>query len=117
MIDQKARELGRLIGQSDEYRAVKRANEALSEDGEAVATLKRMDQLRVEAQNLIAHGQEPPPEMEQELDELLRKVQVTVAYQKAVSTQENFDKLMVRVNGWISEGMKSGAESSIITLS
>lgn len=117
MIDQKARELGRLIGQSDEYRAVKRANESLSQDAEAVTTLRRMDQLRAEAQKLIAHGQEPPPEMEQELDDLLRKVQVTGAYQKAVAAQENFDKLMVRVNGWISEGIKAGSESSIITLS
>ena len=36
MIDQKGRELGRLIGQSSEYQALKRSNESLSEDRDAV---------------------------------------------------------------------------------
>ena len=36
--------------------------------------------------------------------------------QRAVSAQENFDKLMLRVNQWIMDGMKKGAASPIITL-
>ena len=36
MIEDKARELGRMIGQSSEYKAVKRANDALGEDKAAV---------------------------------------------------------------------------------
>jgi cell fate (sporulation/competence/biofilm development) regulator YlbF (YheA/YmcA/DUF963 family) len=116
MIDQKAKELGRLIGQSDEYKALKRANEALGQDTDSVASLRRMEELRVDAQRMLARGEEPSPEMERELDELLRKVQVTSAYQRAVATQENFDKLMMKVNGWIGDGIKAGSESSIITL-
>jgi cell fate (sporulation/competence/biofilm development) regulator YlbF (YheA/YmcA/DUF963 family) len=46
MLDQKGRDLGRLIGQSSEYQALKRANESLSEDGEAVGLLRRMEELR-----------------------------------------------------------------------
>ena len=46
MIDEKAKELGRMIGQSAEYQAVKRANEALNEDKEAVALLQQMEKLR-----------------------------------------------------------------------
>ena len=42
MLDQKARDVGRLIGQSSEYQALKRANEALYSDSEAVAILRRM---------------------------------------------------------------------------
>ena len=49
MLDEKARELGRLIGQSSEYQAVKRANDALNNDRDAVALLRKMDQLRDEA--------------------------------------------------------------------
>ena len=41
MIEDKAKELGRLIGQSAEYKAVKRANEALNQDKDAVALLQQ----------------------------------------------------------------------------
>ena len=36
---------------------------------------------------------------------------------RAVAAQENFDKLMLRVNQWIMDGMKKGSASPIITLS
>jgi DNA mismatch repair protein MutL len=53
MLQDKAIELGRLIGQSDEYKAVKRTNDALGEDREAVALIREMERLRTEAQTLI----------------------------------------------------------------
>ena len=116
MLEDKAVELGRLIGQSAEYQAVKRANDAMSADREAVALLQRLEQLRVDAQELIERGQNPSPEMEQKLDELLGSIQQKPVYQSAVSAQENFDKTMVRVNNWILDGIKRGAASPIITL-
>jgi cell fate (sporulation/competence/biofilm development) regulator YlbF (YheA/YmcA/DUF963 family) len=117
MLDQKAKELGRLIGQTDEYKALRKSNEGLGGDREAVAMLKRMEELRISAQQMIERGEEPTPEMEQELDALLSKVQVNPVYQRAVVAQENFDKLMMQVNQWIGDGIKSGAASPIITLS
>jgi cell fate (sporulation/competence/biofilm development) regulator YlbF (YheA/YmcA/DUF963 family) len=116
MLDEKARELGRLIGQSAEYQSVKRANESLNGDRDAVALLREMDQLRDQAQRMIEHGENPTSEMEQKLDELLGKVQVNSNYQRAISAQENFDKIMLQVNNWITEGIRKGATSSIITL-
>jgi len=116
MLDQKAKDLGRLIGQSQEYKAIKTANDALHNDHDAVAALTRMERLRQDAQRMMAEGNEPSEEMERELDELLTKVQGNPAYQRAIAAQENFDKLMVQVNGWISEGIKTGAASPIITL-
>ena len=116
MLDQKGREVGRLIGQSSEYQALKRANESLSEDREAVTLLRRMEELRGTAQNMIENGNEPSEEMERELDELLSKVQVNPTYQRALVAQANFDKLMMQVNTWIAEGIKTGAVSQIITL-
>ena len=116
MLDEKARELGRLIGQSSEYQAVKRANEALNGDREAVALLRQMDQLREQAQRMIESGENPTQEMEQQLDELLGKVQGNPNYQRAIAAQENFDKTMLQVNNWITEGIRKGATSSIITL-
>jgi hypothetical protein len=54
--------------------------------------------------------------MEKELDGLLGQVQGQAVYQRLVSAQENFDKLMARVNDWIVDGIERGATSSIITL-
>ena len=116
MIEDKAKELGRLIGQSAEYQAVKRANEALGQDAGAVALLKQMEQLRMGAQQMIQRGERPTEEMEKELDTLLGQVQGQTVYQRLVSAQENFDKLMARVNDWIVDGIERGATSSIITL-
>jgi cell fate (sporulation/competence/biofilm development) regulator YlbF (YheA/YmcA/DUF963 family) len=117
MLEEKAKELGRLIGQSPEYQVLKRSSEALNEDREAVRLLQEMEKLRGDAQQLIQHGENPTPEMEQQLDSMLEKIQSQTAYQRAVSAQENFDKLMMRVNQWIMDGMKKGAASPIITLS
>jgi cell fate (sporulation/competence/biofilm development) regulator YlbF (YheA/YmcA/DUF963 family) len=116
MIEDKAKDLGRLIGQSPEYQAVKRANDALSQDSAAVELLKRMEQLRIDAQQMIQRGERPTEQMEKDLDTLLGQVQAQMAYQRLVSAQENFDKLMSRVNDWIVDGIEKGATSSIITL-
>ena len=116
MIETKAKDLGRLIGQSPEYQAVKRANDALGQDEAAVSLLKRMEQLRMDAQQMIQRGERPTEQMEKDLDTLLGQVQSQMAYQRLVSAQENFDKLMARVNDWIVDGIEKGATSSIITL-
>lgn len=116
MIEDKARELGRLIGQSTEYKEVKRAGDALNEDKDTVALLQKMEELRMTAQRMLSQGQRPTEEMERELDGLLGQVQGRMAYQRLLSAQENFDKTMGRVNDWILEGIEKGATSSIITL-
>ena len=74
MLSDKATELGRLIGQSAEYQAVKRANEALNGEGEITGALQRMDAVRTESQQKIERGEQPTAEMEQDLDTLLSTV-------------------------------------------
>ncbi len=117
MIEEKAKELGRLIGQSTEYQAVKRASDALNDDKDTVTLLQRMEQLRMNAQRMLQRGERPTEDMERELDTLLGQIQGRSTYQRLVSAQENFDKVMGRVNDWMLEGMERGAASPIITLS
>jgi cell fate (sporulation/competence/biofilm development) regulator YlbF (YheA/YmcA/DUF963 family) len=117
LLEDKARELGRMIGQSSEYQEVKRSSEALNADRDAVTILRQMEKLRLDAQKMIQRGEQPSEAMEQELDDLLTKVQGNPVYQRAVAAQENFDKVMYQINNWIVDGMKKGATSSIITLS
>jgi cell fate (sporulation/competence/biofilm development) regulator YlbF (YheA/YmcA/DUF963 family) len=116
VLEDRARDIGRLIGQSSEYQQVKRANEALTANADAVAVLKQMETIRREAQAMIERGEQPTEAMEQQLDELLLRVQGSPVYQGVMVAQENFDKLMQRVNEWILEGIRKGAASSIITL-
>ena len=116
MIEDKAKDLGRLIGQSNEYKEVKRAGDALNEDKDTVALLQRMEDLRMNAQRMMQKGERPTEEMERELDTLLGQIQGRTAYQRLLSAQENFDKVMGRVNDWILEGIEKGSTSSIITL-
>jgi len=116
MIEDKAKDLGRLIGQSSEYKEVKRAGDALNDDKDTVVLLQRMEQLRVDVQRLLARGERPTEAMENELDALLGQIQGRATYQRLLVAQENFDKTMARVNDWILEGLEKGAASSIITL-
>ena len=116
MIEDKAKDLGRLIGQSTEYQAVKRASDALNEDKDTVTLLQTMEQLRVDAQRMMQRGERPTEEMERQLDTLLGQIQGRSSYQRLLVAQENFDKVMGRVNDWILEGIEKGATSSIITL-
>ena len=116
MLNERAAELGRLIGQTAEYQAVKRASDALNGDKEAVAQLETMERLRQDAQHAIGRGEKPTAEMEQQLDSLLGQIQTNATYQRVIVANENFDKVMVQVNQWILEGIKKGAASSIITL-
>ena len=116
MIEDKAKELGRLIGQAPEYKALKRSNDALGEDKEALELLKQMEQIRTDAQQMIQRGERPTQEMEQQLDTMLGKIQQNATYQRLISAQANFDKVMGKVNDWILDGIEKGAASPIITL-
>jgi cell fate (sporulation/competence/biofilm development) regulator YlbF (YheA/YmcA/DUF963 family) len=116
MLEEKAKDLGRLIGQSSEYQAVKRANDAITADKAAMTLLQQMEQIRTDASAMMERGEQPTEEMEERLHDLLGTVQQNQAYQRLIVAQENFDKTMQRVNSWILDGMKKGAASPIITL-
>ena len=53
---------------------------------------------------------------DEQLDTILGSIQQKPIYQRAVAAQENFDKIMLRVNNSIMDGIKKGAASPIITL-
>ncbi len=114
MLEDKAKDLGRTIGQSAEYKAVKKSSDALNEDRDSSTLLRQMENIRQDAQAMLDRGEQPTQEMEVQLDALLEQVQTHASYQRAVVAQDNFDKLMLRVNTWIADGIKAGATSSII---
>lgn len=117
MIWDKAQELGRLIGQSNEYKAMRRAEGALREDEETVARLDRIQQLARQVEESMAQGQMPDPAVAEQYETAVRELETSGSGQAYVVARANFDKLMAKVNEQISQGIEKGAASSIITLS
>ena len=111
---ERAQDLGRLLGQSDEYKAVGRARDRLTQDAEAVSAMNRLDALEREISTALHSGQEPADTAKQEYETVFGSLQASPTYQGMVAAQSNFDKLLTRVNDEISRGMELGAQSRII---
>ncbi len=116
MIFEKAQELGRLIGQSNEYQALRRAEQSLKSDEAVVAKLDRISQLARAVDQAIAQGQMPDEQTTQEYETAVRDLELSPTGQAYVVARANLDKLMAKVNEQISVGIESGATSRIITL-
>lgn len=116
MITDKAMELGRLIGQSDEYQALRRAERALRDDTATQQRLDAIQQLAKKVDDFIAQGQMPDEATTQAYEQAVRELEVSATGQTYVVARANFEKLMAKVNETISQGMEKGATSSIITL-
>jgi cell fate (sporulation/competence/biofilm development) regulator YlbF (YheA/YmcA/DUF963 family) len=116
VIPEKAEELGRQIGQTEEYKALKRAQERLQEARELGAQLRRLQGLAEQLDQAMERGEAPSEEARTAYEQALNQVQGDPVYQSMVAAQSNFDKLMVRVNQHILDGIRKGAASPIITL-
>lgn len=111
---ERARELGRMLGQSEEYKALGRARQRLDDDREAVEAVNKLAQLEGEIGAALRAGQEPSVEAQQAYEASFGTLQGSAAYQGLVAAQSNFDKLLQKVNEEIGKGIESGAQSRII---
>ncbi|HEX3928735.1 MAG TPA: YlbF family regulator [Gemmatimonadales bacterium] len=116
MIDEKALDLGRMIGQSNEYKALQRAEQSLRDDTEAQGRLEIISRLTREFDQMMAQGQSPDEARAQEYETTLRDFEASPIGQGYLVARANVDKLMTKVNQSIAEGIERGATSSIITL-
>ena len=116
MLDDKALDLGRQIGQSPEYQALRRAETALRADQDAVTRLEKIQELARQVDAAISRGELPDEATTQQYETSVRDLEMSVAGQAYVVARSNFDKLMARINHQISQGIEKGATSSIITL-
>jgi cell fate (sporulation/competence/biofilm development) regulator YlbF (YheA/YmcA/DUF963 family) len=116
VLEEKAEDLGRVLGQTDEYKALRRATETLRENQDVQKVLAEAERLAQEIERSAQQGKEPTKEQVEQYDRALQSVQANPVYQQMVSAQANFEKLMARINARIYEGIKKGAASPIITL-
>lgn len=117
MIEEKAVDLGRLIGQTDEYKALRRAHEQVRDLKALQEQMGRLHNVATDLEKAASEGREPAESQVQEYDTLLSKIQSDPNYQAVIAAQSNFDKLMLKVNEQIMEGIRRGSASPIITLS
>ena len=115
-IAEKANELGRILGQTDEYQALKRAHERVNDSPELKEKMEKLDGLARQMEAAAGRGQEPSEQQVEQYEQLLGEIQGSPVYQGVVAAQSNFDKLMLKVNKDIMEGIRKGADSRIITL-
>lgn len=113
-IQEKAKEIGRLLVQTPEYAALKRANAKLSDDREAVTLLNKLSSLEGELTGELRAGREPSQEKQDEYERTVESLQQQTIYQEVVSAQSNFERLMARINEEIARGIESGEQSRII---
>ena len=117
MIEEKAQELGRLIGQSTEYQTLRRAEKNLQEDAETRARLEKIDQLARQIDEQVTARKVPEEGTVAEYETAVRDLEVSTQGQAYVTARANYEKLMARVNQQMAAGIELGAASSIITLS
>jgi cell fate (sporulation/competence/biofilm development) regulator YlbF (YheA/YmcA/DUF963 family) len=116
VISEKAKELGRMIGQSEEYRALRRSEASLREDKDTVARLESIQTLATKVDQAMASGQQPDPETMATYEQAVQALETSPTGQAYVVARSNFDKLMATVNKDISAGIEAGSTSNIITL-
>jgi cell fate (sporulation/competence/biofilm development) regulator YlbF (YheA/YmcA/DUF963 family) len=111
---EKASDLGRMLGQTDEYRALGTARTRVSEDRRAVELLNKLAELEAEIGKALQSGEEPTEELQTEYEQAFSELQGSSVYQSLAAAQTNFDKILARVNEAMVKGMEAGAQSRII---
>jgi cell fate (sporulation/competence/biofilm development) regulator YlbF (YheA/YmcA/DUF963 family) len=113
-ITEKAKELGRLLGQTPEYQTLRRAAATADDDREIVELREKLQDLDQRVAAAIRTGEEPDGTLAEEHDQIVAQLQSNSIFQSLISAQMNFDKILARVNQTITEGIEEGAEGRII---
>jgi cell fate (sporulation/competence/biofilm development) regulator YlbF (YheA/YmcA/DUF963 family) len=116
MLFERAEDLGRLIGQTNEAKALRRAEEALRADEDARGHLEKMQTLARQMDQLMAQGQMPEEATAQEYEQSVRAFEISPTGQAYIVARQNFEKVMAKVNEEMAKGIEKGTTSSIITL-
>ena len=113
-IDEKARDLGNALARTDEYQALKRAMDAADEDRELVELRNRLEALEQRLEASMRAGQEPEEDAKKAYTDAAEELQVKAGFQRLISAQANFEKVMMKVNDIVARGIEEGAQSRII---
>jgi cell fate (sporulation/competence/biofilm development) regulator YlbF (YheA/YmcA/DUF963 family) len=113
-IMEKAKDLGNALARTDEYQALRRAMDSVDDDRELVELRNRIEQLETTLEADIRAGRQPSEEIRTEYSEVAEELQRRPAFQRVISAQANFEKIMHKVNETVAQGIEEGAKSRII---
>lgn len=114
-IESAAKELGRSIAQSQEYRRYNKASQEVEQDPETRTLMEQLHELEAGIHESQERGEEIPEQLKQQYRDLVTGVQSKPGVQELLVSQDDYMKLMNRVNTLISDGIREGAQSRIIT--
>ena len=109
-----ATQLGDGLGRTDEYRALRRAIRAADDDRELLEARNRLQALEERIATRVHAGEEPGVELTDEYERAVGSIQGLSGYQRLVSAQANFDKVMARVNDAIARAIDEAGDSRIV---
>ncbi|HIF05895.1 MAG TPA: YlbF family regulator [Gemmatimonadetes bacterium] len=109
-----AKDLGRALAQTDEYQVLKTTIAGSADDRELAELRTELEGLEGQIEAALRGGNEPTDELKSGYEETVGRLQGSATYQRLVSAQTNFDKVLLKVNQTIQEGIVEGAESRII---
>ena len=109
-----AKDLGRALAQTEEYQALKQTVSGRADDRELAELRTELEGLEGQIEAELRGGNEPTEELKSGYEEAVGRLQASATYQRLVSAQANFDKVLLKVNQTIQEGIAEGAESRII---
>jgi cell fate (sporulation/competence/biofilm development) regulator YlbF (YheA/YmcA/DUF963 family) len=113
-MDEMAKDLGKALAQTEEYQTLKQTIAGSSDDRELAELRTELEGLEGQIEASMRGGNEPSDEVKSSYEEAVGRLQGSATYQRLVSAQTNFDKVLLKVNQTIQEGIVEGAESRII---
>ncbi len=109
-----AKDLGKALAQTDEYQRLKQTVSGTADDRELAEMRTELEGLEGQIEAALRAGNEPTEELKTGYEEAVGRLQTSSTYQRLVSAQANFDKVLLKVNQTIQDGIVEGAESRSI---
>jgi len=109
-----AERLGQSLARTEEYQILRKAIAGSGDDRELAELQTQILGLEEAMQSRLQKGEEPTEEQAKEYEAFFSNLQTNGSYQRLVSAQSNFDKVVAKVNETIHQGIQKGAESRII---
>ena len=109
-----AKDLGKALAQTEEYQVLKQTVSSTADDPELADLRTELEGLEGQIEAAMRGGEEPADELKSGYEDAVGRLQASTTYQRLVSAQANFDKVLLKMNQTIQEGIAEGAESRII---
>jgi cell fate (sporulation/competence/biofilm development) regulator YlbF (YheA/YmcA/DUF963 family) len=109
-----AKDLGSALARTDEYQVLRRAAHAADDDRDIAELRSKLEGLEGRIATALRGGHDPDEDVAREYEEAVSRLQANSTYQRLVSAQANFDKIVQKVNDTIQRGLEEGADSRII---